>query len=494
MKLKRGFTLLLAISCITFGLHAQNEDEPEFVIEDETGDAASSNDSGDANPESAERDYSGEIIVTGDRRARRRSEAVTRTEVITRQDIVKSGANSAADVLEFTPGVEIRRGIRGRSIRLQGLDPQYVLILIDGERVVGRVDNAIALTRIKSGEIERIEIVKGASSALYGSDAIGGVVNIITRRAKGGAFGPPVEAEAEIAHGNGRRSQFGEEGTTRASGYVGLNEQFLSTGFTVGWVRSGGYDLTPFTERDRQALQLTDIIPQADRDTITRKQATTGPAFTDINIGNRSVFRFTENFHVRAGGQYRFLDQTLVDAAVPRQLLDRRNQTDDGMFSVSPILYLANDGAFRASYGFARFYDRLDVDQRQSDAFDRAEIQDERIQEGKVQLDYEFFDDHFISLGSDFIFDELISRRISAGYGFRQRLGLFAQDEWTVLRGANEWRVSPGVRYEADSRFGSQTSPKFAARHGLAGLYAEPVLQRYRQPDRLYRHTEHDRQ
>ncbi|MEQ9366236.1 MAG: TonB-dependent receptor, partial [Leptospirales bacterium] len=413
-------------------------------------------------------DYSGEIIVTGDRRARARSEATTRTEVISREAIVKSGAVNAADALEHQPGVEIRRGIRGRSLRLQGLDPQYVLILVDGERVAGRIDNAIDLTRIKAGEIERIEIIKGASSALYGSDAIGGVVNIITRSAKGGALGPPVEAEAELAHGNGRESQFGSEGETRASGYVGLNNDFISTAFTTGWTRSGGYDLTPFTGRDRIATTLTDIVPTAERDRLIRKQGTTGPEFTDVNVGNRSVFRLTEDLHVRAGGQFRALDQSLVDTAAPRQLLDRRNQTEDGMINVSPILYLSNDGSVKAGYSYSRFYDRLEVDQRQSDSLDREETQDERVQEGKLQLDYEFFDDHFVTLGSDFVFDELISERIDARYAFRQRLAFFAQDEWTVLDGPREWRVSPGVRFEDDSLFGSQTTPKFATRFDAA--------------------------
>lgn len=438
--------------------------EPPLVIEEEdSGDFDESTDSENAGQD-AELDYSGEIVVTGDRRARRRSEATTRTEVISREDIVKSGAVNAADALEFQPGVEIRRGIRGRSLRLQGLDPQYVLILIDGERVTGVIDNAIDLTRIKAGEIERIEIVKGASSALYGSDAIGGVVNIITRSARGGALGPPIEAEVELAHGNGRSEQFSAEGDTRASGFIGLNHEIISTAFTTGWTRSGGYDLTPFTDRDRIATQLTDFVSTEERDRLIRKQSTTAPEFTDVNVGNRSVLRITDSFHVRAGGHYRLLDQTLVDTAAPRQILDRSNLTDDGMVSVTPILYLAKDGAVRASYSYARFYDRLEVDQRQSEALDREETQDERVQEGKVQLDYEFFDDHFITVGSDFIFDELISERIDAEYAFRQRLAFFAQDEWTVLDGPREWRVSPGLRYEDDSLFGSQTTPKFATR------------------------------
>ncbi|MCB1323298.1 MAG: TonB-dependent receptor plug domain-containing protein, partial [Leptospiraceae bacterium] len=113
-------------------------------------------------------DRSGTVVVTGERRETRLEDTTTRTEVITREDIEQQGSRNAAEILETQPGVEIRPAIRGRQIRLQGLDPQYVLILVNGMRVVGRVDNAIDLTRFKSEEIERIEIIKGPSSALYG--------------------------------------------------------------------------------------------------------------------------------------------------------------------------------------------------------------------------------------------------------------------------------------------------------------------------------------
>ena len=453
--------VLLGLSRIGF---AQIAPDQETARDSETLKINSDSDAAD----DGGAEYSGEIIVTGDRRARLRSEATTRTEVISRREIVQSGATNAADALEHQPGVEIRRGLRGRFLRLQGLDPQYVLILVDGERVAGRIDNAIDLTRIKASEIERIEIVKGASSALYGSDAIGGVVNIITRQS--GRSSPSEtesQAEAEIGYGNGRQSQFGATGETHASGYASVNQELFSTAFTSGWTHSGGYDLTPFTKRDEYAVALTDLVPAAERDRLVRKQGTTGPEFTDANFGNRSTLRLTDQFHINAGGQYRRLDQTLIDTAAPRQLIDRHNQTDDGMISVSPVLYLAKDGALRASYNYSRYYDTLTQDQRGSDALDRMETTDERIQEGKIQADYEVFDGHFFTLGSDFVFDELISERIDNEYAFRQRLAFFAQDEWTILDGAQTWKVSPGVRYEYDSQFGAQTTPKFATRYDL---------------------------
>ncbi len=70
---------------------------------------------------------------------------------------------------------------------MPGLDPEHTLILVDGRPVAGRVDGTLDVDRIPVNDVERLEIVPGPSSALYGSDALGGVVNIITRRSADGA-------------------------------------------------------------------------------------------------------------------------------------------------------------------------------------------------------------------------------------------------------------------------------------------------------------------
>ena len=80
---------------------------------------------------------------------------------------------------------------------LQGLDPKYTLILVDGQRVSGRVNGRIDLTRLPADDIERIEIVRGPGSVLYGADSLAGTINIITRRAS-----KRWEAEAHSAYGS----------------------------------------------------------------------------------------------------------------------------------------------------------------------------------------------------------------------------------------------------------------------------------------------------
>lgn len=405
-----------------------------------------------------EADLEGDVIVTGDRRERRQTDSVTAVEVVRREEIVSSGARNAAEVLETQPGVEIRPALRGRQIRLQGLDPQYVLILIDGERVSGRVDNVIDLTRIKAEEIERIEIVKGPSSALYGSDAIGGVINIITREST-----KPFEAELESYYGSGREANFGSGNETHASGYVGLNGDFASSAFTLGWHRSDGYDLTPETDATKIAEQVGPALPGFDADEIAALKGTTGPQYNDLNFGNRSRFKFTDDFLVRTHLQYRYLDQERVDVSPPRQVIDRSNETHDLMAGFSPVYFLPDDGAIRVSYNHSRYSDTLVRNQRGAAGQRTEEIQDDRIHEGKAQLDYRFFEDHMFTFGADGMVEELITPRIRDEYAFRQRVGLFFQDEWDIL-GSPRLTVTPGVRYDDDSQFGSRVNPKLAVR------------------------------
>jgi vitamin B12 transporter len=125
------------------------------------------------------------IIVTATRSAIPLTEAIVPVSVITRQDIEQSMASDLAELLRFEAGLDIgRNGGPGQStsIFLRGTESNHTLVLIDGVRINPGTVGGAAIQNIAPGVIERIEIVKGARSALFGTDAIGGVINIITRR------------------------------------------------------------------------------------------------------------------------------------------------------------------------------------------------------------------------------------------------------------------------------------------------------------------------
>lgn len=124
-----------------------------------------------------------EIVVTGTGTEHLLKDAPVQTEVITSRMLQRYAGKSIEDILAgLTASFAFGQDDMGAQMQLGGLGNAYILVLIDGKRIHGDVGGQNELSLIDPQNIERIEIVKGASSALYGSDAIAGVVNIITRK------------------------------------------------------------------------------------------------------------------------------------------------------------------------------------------------------------------------------------------------------------------------------------------------------------------------
>ena len=131
-----------------------------------------------------------EVVVTATKTEKEPQDVTQSVTVITADDIQKSGATTAAEVIERTAGADVKNyGSKGSisSINLRGANAEQVLVLLDGRRLnsasAGGFDMADLAVPLE--EIDRIEIVRGPSSALYGADAVGGVVNIITKKPSG---------------------------------------------------------------------------------------------------------------------------------------------------------------------------------------------------------------------------------------------------------------------------------------------------------------------
>jgi outer membrane receptor for ferrienterochelin and colicins len=127
-----------------------------------------------------------EMVVTGTRTESLLKDTPVRTEIVTMDEIETSGAKNLYEVLDkgLIPGVWVETSCTNcnfSSIRMQGLESGYTLVLIDGQPIFSALAGVYGLRQITPVNIERIEVVKGASSALYGSSALGGVINIITK-------------------------------------------------------------------------------------------------------------------------------------------------------------------------------------------------------------------------------------------------------------------------------------------------------------------------
>ncbi len=119
------------------------------------------------------------VVVTATRTERKLSNLTVPVTIINAKTIQQNGALRLTDILKEQTGLNLTSGF-GAGVQLQGLNPDYTIILINGEPLVGRTAGVLDLNRISLGNIKKIEIVKGPSSSLYGSEAMAGVINIIT--------------------------------------------------------------------------------------------------------------------------------------------------------------------------------------------------------------------------------------------------------------------------------------------------------------------------
>ena len=180
------------------------------------------------------------IIVTATRTEITVSDATVPVTIISREDIELSLANDLAELLRFQAGLDIgRNGGSGQtsSLFLRGTESNHTLVLVDGVRVNPGTIGGAALQHIAPESIERIEIVKGARSALYGSDAIGGVVNIITRRAD--------ESYAEVSLGAGSFD------TRSGNVSAGARNDRSDFGVTLNYTETDGFSPRVESELDR---------------------------------------------------------------------------------------------------------------------------------------------------------------------------------------------------------------------------------------------------
>lgn len=201
-----------------------------------------------------------QIVVTGSRREQRLADVAVTTEVVSREAIAATGAADLAAVLTEQTGIQFQGGMpSGAGIMLQGLSSERVLVLLDGQPMAGRIAGNFDLARIPSDIVERIEVVKGPQSALYGSEAMGGVVNVITRRPGAARLGGSARVtagsegrldagiSANLGAGDiaalvdiGRRRVDLAPGRAAADGALA---ERLDVGVRAGWAPAGAWEL-----------------------------------------------------------------------------------------------------------------------------------------------------------------------------------------------------------------------------------------------------------
>ena len=380
------------------------------------------------------------VVTTGTRTEQDAATSPIATEVVTRDEIVGSGAENLAEALEESgASIQTSTSYNGTSLRLRGLDPEQILIVVDGQRVTGRIGGAIDLRRFTVENVERIEIVEGAGSVLYGSDALAGVVNIVTR--------PPEPGIAAEVHG-----AYGSRNTVDASGRVAGGRRSPG-GWAWGLAAFGGYHGTDAWDADPSDLSTTgDAIGQWNLG-----------ASADLQIPGQTLGKLRWTL----SGDYLERDAQGVTETATGAVLDRRNLTQTSN-ATAKLEWRGPDSRLVTSVHHNYFRDQFRQDQRGDTALDQYQPTHDHVGQAQLQLD-QYIGRHVLTTGIDAQVEWLTTTRIvrnpAEGTGGsnvdRQRLALFVQDEWTPSASP---RISllPALRVDFDTAFGVYPTGRLA--------------------------------
>ena len=217
-----------------------------------------------------------EVIITATRTIRQLSSLPLPVQIISKKDIKRSNSMRLNNILNEQTGlITIPNFGGGEGIQLQGLDSQYTLILIDGVPLVGRSAGTLDIRRITVGNIKQIEVVKGASSSLYGSEALGGVINIITETPKYGFNG-------------NTNFRIGAFNTANLSTTINYKKKKLGVTTFLNRYSSDGYDLNKTDD-------LKTVEP-----------------FSNYTFNTKVVYDFSEATQLFASGKYYTQNQDYI--------------------------------------------------------------------------------------------------------------------------------------------------------------------------------------
>ncbi|BDC49066.1 TonB-dependent receptor [Bryobacterales bacterium F-183] len=389
-------------------------------------------------------------VVSGSRTEELQEESATKVDVVSRQQIVNTGYERVSDLLQEMPGVLVRRGntstVGGEQI--QGIDSRQVLVLQDGLPVLGArgiKSGVVNLNRQSSGRLNRIEVAKGTSSSLYGSDAIGGVINMITQEPSTPLEGGLVLSGGSLGMFDGRA----DVGGRRGRGYAYAN---------LGTSRMDSYSLLPNSP--------TTVGPQVRRDDIlfkTRFQAapTFGIGFTANAYRNREEGRNASETGLVNG---RALDSNQSYAVVA-----------DWVPGAATTVQMR---------GYTARYDEDSYTTPLTGGVTAAANLNERMNRLDTTVSHQFGSQHLLQGGAEWVQIQYRGLNRLAGDNVGQQItarDFWLQDKWTYRR----LTATIGGRITDHSRFGNAAVPKF----GLIYRLSDSVIVRgsfgmgFRAPD-----------
>lgn len=369
------------------------------------------------------------MVVTATRSSVSLADAPAAMTVITAEQIRARGATNLLEALRGTPGITLNgRQVGGRkTLSIRGAEDRHTLVLIDGRRI-SSTDDTIGHSDYQYGwvgieQIERIEVVRGPMSALYGSEAIGGVINIITRQAQREWSGG-VTLRGDVGQGdtgNGHRL------AARASGPLA---ESLDVAMAVEEVRR---ESTPW-EQDRRVSEMEG----QDRQT------------GSLAISYRPFEGQTLKLDLLRSDETRDRDQQYAYYARPIYLdtyeLERRQNS---------LAWNADWGDLQSQLRFTR--SEFDVTNKRTHNLAPTRPQSIRDDVWDGSLSFHIGEDHALTVGGEHRDERLENAGLIGGSDSATHQAVFIQDEIALATG---WALTLGARLDDHEIFGRETSPR----------------------------------
>jgi outer membrane receptor for ferrienterochelin and colicins len=365
-----------------------------------------------------------EVVVTATRTLRSIKNVPVPVTVITQDKIERIGALRLNEVLAEQAGLQIISD-HGTGIQVQGLSADYILILIDGEPVIGRTAGTLDLTRLAVGNIQRIEIVKGPSSSLYGSEAMGGVINIITKKNTADLTG---QVRARLRRYN----------TIDASAEA--SKQYNRWGWYVfvNRLHTDGYYTTD---------SISKAIPLYTAWTFNPKLQFRISRHLDFTLNTRVYTERQQNhFGLQENGHMHLLkDVSRISDLNISPVLTYKPNEHSRLQVRNYITIYSNDNKIRYEPEHT-IYDESEFRQ----LFNRTE----------AQYDHTFSSAHISTIGVGNIIESVDATRYEGGNKLYQQY-IFGQHQWIPLK---QFNIVAGFRYDRHNQYSDRFSPKLALR------------------------------
>lgn len=364
-----------------------------------------------------------QIVVTGTRTPKSLKDVPIQTRVISAADIAKSDATNIEDLLQQElPGVEFSYAMSQQvNMNLSGFAGQSVLFLVDGERLAGETMDNVDFTRINMSNIESVEIVKGSASALYGSCAAGGVINIITKERK-----DPWSLHFD--------SRFSEHNGQRYNVNIGLHQGIFTNMFNLSRTSVDNYSVT---NKDANAATRTFSEVYGDK---------------TWNFKDNMRLDISKNFKLygRLGYFYRTLSRS---ADIPERYRDYSS-------GVKMKWDITDNDNIEASYSYDQ-YDKSDFQTLKGlDIRKYSNVQNNT----RILFNHVFEEGSILTIGGDYMYDYLMNTKLS-GTSFSQKsFDAFSQYDWRIN---DKWEVVTALRFDnfSDGSSMSRLTPKLSARY-----------------------------